>query len=55
MWVFWVVNFEIVVIMSAVNVFCCRMGDENCKDVNEMCSPIICPRTKREESSEVYA
>ena len=47
MWVFWVVNFEIVMIMSAVNVFCCRMGDESCKDVNEMCSPIICPRTEK--------
>ena len=47
MWVFWVVDFEIVVIMSAVNVFCCRMGDESCKDVNEMCSPIICPRTEK--------
>ena len=47
MWVFWVVNFEIVVIMSAVNVFCCRMGSESCKDVNEICSPIICPRTEK--------
>ena len=47
MWVFWVVNFEIVVIMSTVNVFCCRMGNESCKDVNEICSPIICPRTEK--------
>ena len=47
MWVFWVVNFEIVVIMCAVKMFCCRMGDESCKDVNEMCSPIICPRTEK--------
>lgn len=47
MWVFWVVNFEIVVIMGAVNVFCCRMGNESYKDVNEICSPIICPRTEK--------
>ena len=47
MWVFWVVNFEIVVIICAVNVFCCRMGNESCKDVNEICSPIICPRTEK--------
>lgn len=33
--------------MSVVNVFCCGIGDESCKDVNEMCSPIICPRTEK--------
>ena len=47
MWVFLVLDFGIVVIICAVNVFCCRMGDESCKDVNEMCSPIICPRTEK--------
>lgn len=47
MWVFWVVNFEIVVIMGTVNVFCCRMGNESYKDVNEIWSPIICPRTEK--------
>ena len=55
MWVFLVVDFEIVVIMCAVKMICCRMGDESLKNVNEMCSPIICPRTKRGESSGVYA
>ena len=47
MWVFWIVNFEIVVIMSTVKMFCCRMVGESRKNVNEICSPIICPRTEK--------
>ena len=47
MWVFWLVNFEIVVIMGTVNVLCCGIDEKECRNVNGMYPSIFCRRTEK--------
>lgn len=47
MWVFWVVDFEMVMISWAWKMLCCGIDEKGCRNVNGICPPIFCRRTEK--------